>query len=64
MDKQKKLGKYTPVSNYYRNINNNNFDSNFLFLTNNIAENINSLLNNSFKKVFLLLLNGEKLFLI
>ena len=64
MDKQKKLGKYTPVSNYYRNINNNNFDSNFLFLTNNVAENINSLLNNSFKKVFLLLLNGEKLFLI
>ena len=38
----KKLGKYTPIFNYYKNIN-SEFDSKFIFITNNFAENINYL---------------------
>ena len=44
----KRLGKYTPIFNYYENISNSEFDIKFLFLTNNISENINKLLNSYF----------------
>ena len=46
----KKLGKYTPIFNFYNNINNSEFDTKYLFFTNNIAENINKLLNANFYK--------------
>ena len=46
----KKLGKYTPIFNFYKNINNSEFDTKYLFFTNNTAENINKLLNYNFSK--------------
>ena len=46
----KNLGKYTPNFNFYKNINNSEFDTKYLFFTNNIAENINKLLNSNFSK--------------
>ena len=46
----KKLGKYTPFFNFYNNINNSEFDTKYLFFINNIAENINKLLNANFYK--------------
>ena len=46
---QKKLGKYIPIFNYYKNIKGAELDKKYLFLTNNITENINKILNNNFK---------------
>ena len=48
----KKLGKYTPIWNYYCCISNLDFDIKYIFLTNNIAENINALLNSFFNKKY------------
>ena len=47
-----KLGKYIPIWNYYESIKNTDFALKYLFLTKNIAENINSLLNTSFTKKY------------
>ena len=47
--KKKKLGKYTPIFNYYANIKGPDFDKKFLFLSNNISESINHILNSFFK---------------
>ena len=49
---KKKLGKYTPIWNYFINLNKIEFDEKFLFLTNNISENINHLLNSFFNKKY------------
>ena len=49
---KKKLGKYTPLWNYYINIKNIEFAQHFLFLTNNISEYISHLLNASFNKKY------------
>ena len=38
----KKIGKYTPIWDYYINLNNKDFDEKYLFLSNNIYENINN----------------------
>ena len=46
------LGKYTPIFNYYANIRGHEFDTKYVFLSNNIAENINKFLNSSFKKAY------------
>ena len=48
----KKLGKYTPIWNYYCCISNLDFDIKYIFLTNNLAENINTLLNSFFNKKY------------
>ncbi len=48
MENYKNLGKYIPSFNYYKNLN-SKFDQKFLFITNNISENINMLLNSNFK---------------
>ena len=48
----KKIGKYTPVWNYYATITNLEFDLKYLFVTNNISENINSILNSFFNKKY------------
>lgn len=47
---KKKLRKYTPIFNYYENLKGAEFDKKFLFLTNNISENINSILKSNFKR--------------
>ena len=50
--RKKRLGKYTPIFNYYANIRGPEFDIKYVFLTNNITENINKFLNSSFKKAY------------
>ena len=35
---KKKLGKYTSIFNYFENIKGNDFDTKYVFLTNNISE--------------------------
>ena len=49
MDKKEKISKYTPIFNYYANIKGPDFDKKFLFLSNNISESINHILNSFFK---------------
>ena len=40
---------YTSIFNYYENIKDVEFDKKFLFLNDNISENINQILNKEFK---------------
>ena len=47
--KKKKLGKYILIFNYYTNLKGPDFNKKFLFLTNNISESINHILNSFFK---------------
>lgn len=48
MEKKAKI-KFTPIWNHYDLFKNNDFDKNHFFLTNNVSESINHILNSYFK---------------